>query len=1156
MKALIRRLRHAPRLIRGGLVVAVVAGLAVVLTSTGAAAALVHSLVGGTTPPANDDLAAATVVDPSAVSFDGTTSGASVETGENDAAAGDATVWYRFTPAASGTVLLSASTADPPTPRVYTGDGYPLTRVDSDAAAGAVSFDAVAGTAYLIQVDAAANAGAFDFSLIQPAAGGPANDDLSGAISLNEAVNGLGGSSGSLASGSTSGATTETGEPSGASATVWYSWTVPNDGATLALTVDGGHTLGAFTGTDVAKLNTVTADTAGGVTLSGSSGEVLYVRVGGAGADFTLSGAPSGVTKPDSTPPTVDCTPPSGWTDRVGVPCTAGDDGSGLAHAADASFTLAANVPDGTSSATAATGTRQVCDLAGNCVTAGPVTGLKIDRRPPSVRCAAAAPNWIGAQASVDCSAIDDGSGLADAADASFVLRTTVAPGSATPSAAFGTHADVCDAVGNCAPVPQPNAAKVDLAPPVVHCSAAPAGWHAAETSLECTAADTGSGLADPGRSTFTLSTSVGDGGSDPAAQTASLTVCDQVGNCAGAGPLDGGSVDRAAPVVRCSPPSGWQAGHTASVPCTAADDGSGLADSGDASFDLTASIAAGHQSLTASTGTRKVCDAAGNCATAGPFTVPLDDKPPAITCQDTPAAWQDGAIDVQCTAEDGDGSGVGAADSAFTLRGDVANGTASDAVAIAGRRICDAAGNCAETPDRADGKVDRVTPQVVCDLPGGTHHAEVTVTCTASDVGSGLADPAHATFTLRTSVGAGNHDGSAYTDTRTVCDQSGNCTVAGPVGPFDVDRSSPPPGGPPQLSAPSIVHVLSARPKTAAGVNAGGAGAVPVPFDLPSATASAGLTVRTGCNPEPNGLFPLGRTLVVCAATDDADRTSTLSFPVQVALAPDLAPRTAYRIGGRADARGRGFASGTVARIELDGSVLGAVRAAGNGVVGVAFTVPAGTTPGAHTLVLRGVAPDGQPQLVVAPITLTNDTQPLAVARPTGGTARSSPPGGSTPTPPPVTTTLPPAPPTPHSSSPAPATSGGSGRSTGGRTRGAHPTAGGTSGGDQGVGGRSGGGRSGGGRSGGGRSGGTAPTGAPGTSPGRRAPTGGAASTPPAPQQTFGGGPQHPPAPRARSHSGPGGGAGRLAWLLGGLAVLVVLGGGGLVLVRARARA
>src|SRR5262249_7231223 len=89
----------------------------------------------------------------------------------------------------------------------------------------------------------------------------------------------------------------------------------------------------------------------------------------------------------DSVAPTVICAPADGtWhADNVTLMCTASDSGSGLAHpTTDASFSLFTSVDAGTENANASTNGRNICDLAGNCTTAG-VTGNKIDRRAPAI---------------------------------------------------------------------------------------------------------------------------------------------------------------------------------------------------------------------------------------------------------------------------------------------------------------------------------------------------------------------------------------------------------------------------------------------------------------------------------------------------------------------------------------------------------------------------------------------------------------------------------------------------------------------------------------------------------------------------------------------------------------------------------------------------
>jgi parallel beta-helix repeat protein len=87
--------------------------------------------------------------------------------------------------------------------------------------------------------------------------------------------------------------------------------------------------------------------------------------------------------------------------------------------------------------------------------------------------------------------------------------------------------------------------------------------------------------------------------------------------------------LDTEPPQVSCQPPdtTRWYR-EDVSVPCTASDSLSGLANSADASFTL---IARG-EGQAISTGTRTVADRAGNSVTAGPYTFQIDKTPPTIT--------------------------------------------------------------------------------------------------------------------------------------------------------------------------------------------------------------------------------------------------------------------------------------------------------------------------------------------------------------------------------------------------------------------------------------------------------------------------------------------------------------------------------------------
>lgn len=56
-----------------------------------------------------------------------------------------------------------------------------------------------------------------------------------------------------------------------------------------------------------------------------------------------------------------------------------------MADASDASFSLSTNVALTTQTVSAQTASRTVCDVAGNCVTADPIGGNRIDKRAPVV---------------------------------------------------------------------------------------------------------------------------------------------------------------------------------------------------------------------------------------------------------------------------------------------------------------------------------------------------------------------------------------------------------------------------------------------------------------------------------------------------------------------------------------------------------------------------------------------------------------------------------------------------------------------------------------------------------------------------------------------------------------------------------------------------
>jgi hypothetical protein len=101
--------------------------------------------------------------------------------------------------------------------------------------------------------------------------------------------------------------------------------------------------------------------------------------------------------------------------------------------------------------------------------------------------------------------------------------------------------------------------------------------------------------------------------------------------------------------------------------------------------------------------------------------------------------------------------------------------------------------------------KVDRTNPTFNCTPPSAVWQiSDVSVPCTASDNagGSGLATPAN--FNAVTAVPLLTETNSAMTVPYNVMDIAGNTVVAGPYGPFMVDKK-PPVIGAPTLSNPAV---------------------------------------------------------------------------------------------------------------------------------------------------------------------------------------------------------------------------------------------------------------------------------------------------------------------------------------------------------------
>ena len=87
----------------------------------------------------------------------------------------------------------------------------------------------------------------------------------------------------------------------------------------------------------------------------------------------------------------------------------------------------------------------------------------------------------------------------------------------------------------------------------------------------------------------------------------------------------------------------------------------------------------------------------------------------------------------------------------------------------------------------------DSTPPTISCGSADSLWHAsDGTIACTASDSGSGLANPSDANFTLSTSLAVGTETANASTCSYQVCDKAGNCATAGPIASNKVDKKTP----------------------------------------------------------------------------------------------------------------------------------------------------------------------------------------------------------------------------------------------------------------------------------------------------------------------------------------------------------------------------
>ena len=286
----------------------------------------------------------------------------------------------------------------------------------------------------------------------------------------------------------------------------------------------------------------------------------------------------------DTTPPKITCASPAGgWSsENVTIACIASDSGSGLAHPEDAAFSLSTNEPAGGETETAFTGAHRVCDMADNCAEVGPLGPVEIDRKQPTIAITEPTSNTSVEQGTVliaQYACADGGSGVAG-------CEGTVVSGAALDTSILGEHTlsvMSTDAVGNwsSASLTYRVVPARDTTPPLIECIPADTTWHGENVSTHCRASDSGSGLANPADTSFSLITNVGPEEESASASTGTREVCDLAGNCAEAGPIGPIKIDRKAPTISiAAPENGAEVaqGATLKVQYTCTDGGSGVA--------------------------------------------------------------------------------------------------------------------------------------------------------------------------------------------------------------------------------------------------------------------------------------------------------------------------------------------------------------------------------------------------------------------------------------------------------------------------------------------------------------------------------------------------------------------------------------------------
>jgi hypothetical protein len=313
----------------------------------------------------------------------------------------------------------------------------------------------------------------------------------------------------------------------------WHSGTFV--AVTLNTADSGGSGLAGMTysASGAQPIASTTVDGANPIELAITTEGVTTINFAATDVAGNLEATKTVTVRIDRGAPVVSCAAADGqWhADNVSVLCTASDSGAGLANASDASFNLTTAVPNGSETADAATGSRQVCDALANCVTAGPVTNNKVDRKAPVLNCAAADEQWHAVDVSRTCTASDSGSGLAETSSANFSLSTSVAVGTESSNALTSSR-DICDALGHCVIAGPLGGNKVDKKGPTITITAPSNTIYLLNANVTA-----GYNCADDGSGVATCTGPVASGSAvdttSPGTKSFAISAMDNVGNTA-----------------------------------------------------------------------------------------------------------------------------------------------------------------------------------------------------------------------------------------------------------------------------------------------------------------------------------------------------------------------------------------------------------------------------------------------------------------------------------------------------------------------------------------------------------------------------------------------------------------------------------------------